>query len=200
MSIHRRSTSPAQRVAIGGDAAPLRLPLTASRRARARALLGLGSSAQLLAALDDEDPLGLSERVHYSLRRGAWLVDPEALRRAALARIALHAPDWRGRPRLEVWLDAHIEAALADLVETTAYARFHRLPSEVRDVCCRALLDGEDPEALARAHCGDLSRLGQMLLLGLQALLEDSMRTLPESGVGPARPSKAAYPVGSARS
>ncbi|MHC4377804.1 MAG: hypothetical protein ACYS26_14490 [Planctomycetota bacterium] len=202
----RSSPSPPPRRAAPGRVAPqvageapaasVRLPLTARQRARARALFDLGSSARVLAALDAGDPLSIAERVHHCLRRGAWLVDPGELQRAALARIALHAADWRGRPRLEAWLDEQIDAALAELVDRDPYARFHRLPREVRDVCCRALLDGEDPEALARRRCGDLSRLGRMLLLGLQALLEDSAPFPRDSRSEPVTPSEPARPSG----
>lgn len=175
---------------------PVRLPLTEAQRARARGLLDAESSSRVLAALDRGDPLGLAERVHHCLRRGAWLVDPRELRRLALARVALNAASWRGRPALEVWLDAQIDAALAELLESGPRARFHRLPREVRDLFCRAVLDGEDPESLARQHCGDLSRLGRMLLLGLEALLEDSGSDLRETLAGPVTPSEAARPSG----
>lgn len=148
------------------------LPLTPKARARARDLLGLGDSRRVLAALGEGDPLGIAERIHHGLRRGAWLVDPQELRRSALARIACEASSWRGRPRIEVWLDAQIEAARAELVESGPYRRFHALPFDVRDLFCRALLDGEDPQALARARCGDYSRFGRTVLQGLEALLD----------------------------
>jgi hypothetical protein len=159
------------------------LPMTPRQAARARRVLAAGSSARVLAALDAGDPLEIGQRVRLCLRRGAWLVDPEALRRSALARIALEAGGWSGRPPLEVWLDDHIEAALAEHLEREPYARFHRLPHDVRDVFCRALLDGEDPEDLARRRCGDLSRFGRSLLLALEALSgaepQDPRKTVP---------------------
>jgi len=193
---------------LGPSRGPLRgpssgavpLPLTSGQRARAAELLALGSSGAVLAALDAGDPLGIGDRVHHCLRRGAWLVDPQELRRAALARIALEADGWSGRPRIERWLDGHIEAALGELVQGSRYARFHALPFDVRDLFCRALLDGEDPETLARTRCGDLSRFGRALLLGLEALLAAGGEDPGISFDGEVTPGEAARPSGVASS
>ena len=97
---------PAPRVAASSPSAP-------GRRSRT-ALLAAASPRAILARIVPDDPLELRPRIARALRRHALFLDPDRLFLRAVALCARAAPDWRGHPPLDEWLDAHVEAAVLD--------------------------------------------------------------------------------------
>jgi hypothetical protein len=161
----------------------------------AQHLLLTGSAAEVLARIVPEDPLGLRARIGVRLEERALLLDPEGVLLAAQALCALHAPLWRGEPRLDTWLEERVEEALAECLAedalgpprasagleafarplslepvslAAACARFHRLPFEAREAFFALVLDARAPERLARARGLSLSDLARRARAALE--------------------------------
>jgi hypothetical protein len=87
-----------------------------------------GGSGEVLARLTNGDPLDVWPRCAKELARRRLVVHPERLLAAALARIALLAPGYRGRPAIEAWLEERVADALDALVADDLRAEIQGAP------------------------------------------------------------------------
>jgi hypothetical protein len=96
-----------------------------------------GAVAKLLAGRDrqeilrrilDGDPLELAQLCMRRLGDRAYLIDGDRLLLRAVARTAHAAPRWHGKPALDDWLLARVDAAMEDLVEEDAGAAYMGMP------------------------------------------------------------------------
>lgn len=143
----------------------------------------------------EEDPLALRARVAGHIRRRALLCDVERVLLTVQVLCALDAPAWRDEPTLSVWLDEHVEEALAMLAEeeadepppdvlqslavpltldaralVKACRQFNRLSLDQREAFCSLVLDARAADGLAR-ECGlSLSELARRARAGLNLL------------------------------
>ena len=122
-----------------------------------RAVLGGGSSRQILQRLVEGDPLGVRERCRASAVRSALLLDPTRLVVRAYTRMAYRAArdGYDGVPLLELWLDARIAEAAAEIQGEDVESEMRGVPvSEEEEPYFRAIADVADvaPD-LARRFC-----------------------------------------------
>ncbi len=150
----------------------------------ALALLGTGTPADVLARLATGDPLGFERRAAARARIRCILVDPAGATARAQAVAAFRATYYRGRPALEQWLEACVDAALDQIIgeqepsaiaglDGAALVRFHQLPFATREVFCRVMLDGEDLGELARSRGSSVSELGRLARRAIDTLADD---------------------------
>ena len=99
------------------DWPPIQRPASSESADPRLALLRGATPGEILDRLTEGDPLGLAPRVEAMLARQTWLVDPGRAWLRSAARVAFESFAYRGRPRLEQWIDGRIQRALAELVE-----------------------------------------------------------------------------------
>ena len=80
-------------------------------------LLGHGGPREILARIVTGDPLEIRHRTARRARERALLVDVERASLRAFALVAARGTRYRGRPRLELWLDARVDDALDEWLE-----------------------------------------------------------------------------------
>lgn len=133
-----------------------------------------GAPEAVLARLLPGDPLGLRARVAALVEERALLLDLERATLAVQASVALASAGACAASSLQAWLDARVEEALEELLRdgtagaglarlgealgldgaglAAACARFDRLPEELRRAFVALVLEGERPDAQARAQ------------------------------------------------
>lgn len=126
-----------------------------------RAILGSPSSRVVLERLIDGDPLELEARCRERMFAQAYFIDPKRLLLRVVARVAYHAPRYRGEPRLDDWLISCIDESLGDLVDEDREAEASNLPPtapwDPRYAFISEIL-GVEP-ALARRACLNFNML-----------------------------------------
>jgi hypothetical protein len=166
-------------------------------------LLARGGPREILARIVPGDPLGLRARVARRARERALLVDVERAALRAIALVAARGPRYRGRPRLDLWLEARIDDALDDLLEedrtpgaarhgsaadlarrlglspaalARGRARFHDLPFDERDAFVRLVIEVDPVEEAARSLGAPGPELARRARRGLVAFLGGEVR------------------------
>jgi len=150
------SQAPREELPEEGDAAPADAPKSRRRApqtdggeqvlelvARAPAVRPVGSHwrrlfeettpQELLERLQDGDPLGLWARAAELGAERRFVVQLDRLFDAAVARAAIVAPLYRGRPAIEAWLAARVGDALRSVLAKDAAAEIERRPADPSD-------------------------------------------------------------------
>lgn len=156
-----------------------------------RRLLAGGTPREVLARIVDGDPLGVRPRVAQRLRSRALLLDADRVVLHVLARCAREAPLYRGRPALEAWLDAILEAGLDELLREDVESERAARPATPEELAAHRELArplGLDPEEM-RGVCvafnhldeGDRRAFYALVLEGasLDALARETGRAAP---------------------
>lgn len=168
-------------------------------------LLLTGSAAEVLARIVPEDPLGLRARIAARLEEDALLLESDGVLLATQALCALQASTWRGQPELSRWLGERIEEALEEHLADDGFgpprtasgleafarplglepralaegcARFNGLRLEVRAAFFALVLDGRQPERLARARGLSHSELARRARTALE-VFRPACKTIP---------------------
>jgi hypothetical protein len=81
-----------------------------------RKILGAGTPRKVLQLLTDGDPLEIGPRCQERIEERAVFVDWERLWLRSLAHIALLAPRYKGKPKLDLFLAEGIDVAIGDLI------------------------------------------------------------------------------------
>ena len=98
-----------------------------------RRLFDSESPSELVERLADGDPLGLWPRAAELVARRRFVVQLDRLFEAVVARAAIVAPLYRGRPAIETWLEARIGDALRSVLAKDAAAEIERRPVDPAD-------------------------------------------------------------------
>jgi len=166
-------------------------------------LLGRGGPREILSRIVPGDPLQVRPRAARRIRARALLLDAERATLRALALIAARAARWRGRPRLDLWLEARVDEALDELLDeerdgppraaapadpiavrlgllpealARGRARFHALALEDRDAFHRLVLEAGSLDETARALGVGAPELARRARRGLLAFTAGEAR------------------------
>lgn len=152
-------------------------------------VLGHDRPLEVLRRLSDGDPLGVHGAAETRLIERALLLDLPRLTLRAMARAAVRAPGYLGRPELEHWIGARVDEAISDLLrEDREEERRGVPPREPWDNRYAFLSEamGVDP-ALARRLCillNDLEDRPRHAFFHM-VVLKKSLRRYVAEGYGP---------------
>ncbi|MBV1889266.1 MAG: hypothetical protein KUG67_03375 [Proteobacteria bacterium] len=81
-----------------------------------------GSAVRVLAGMFDEDPLGLWDRSASLLMRDAYLLDPAAVTKRAMALVVYRSTRYCSTESSEEWLNSRLRESIASSIDEEAQA------------------------------------------------------------------------------
>lgn len=126
------------------------------------------SPRQVLERLVDQDPLHFEDHCRLFLRQEGYVLGLERLVLRSMARVAMEAMSYQGKPALSEWLRGRVRVAADELLREQWAEEYRDLPpmeSEDRDLFLEfAEVTGIEP-GLSRLACAELNQLPRRMRL-----------------------------------